>query len=105
MNSQTSRDFLKNRWLTLVQRQKRGKRKKKRIEKRETGQNNMVKMNPDILIVRINETNSGKWRQRYSECIKNSNMLYTTDTDETTECCVDGYESSDIEYKKWEFCQ
>lgn len=32
-------------------------------------------------------------------------MLYTTDTDETTECCVDGYESSDIEYKKWEFCQ
>lgn len=53
----------------------------------------MVKMNPDILIVRINETNSGKWRQRYSECIKNSNMLYTKDTTETTECCIDGYKS------------
>lgn len=61
------------------------KREKGKEKKGETEQNNTVKMNPDISVVRIKKRNSGKRRQRYAECIESSNMLYTKYTTKTTE--------------------
>lgn len=51
----------------------------------------MVKMNPDISVVRIKKRNCGKRRQRYAECIESSNILYTKYTTKTT-IHIDHYE-------------